>query len=400
MTLEARVCAAAFLIYLGIGATGPILPEVRRGLGLSATQLGVVVAAFGLARLCVDLPAGALAARLGFRTPFVLGALLLGAGSLWSATAAGTPALVAGQILAGLGCVFCHVTALVVLSRRAAAGRSGRTMGLYFGATFAGLALGGAVAGHVTATLGWRAAFSVAAGSAIAGLAVALLGPADPVDPAREPGGTAARPRWGPLLAPRLVSIYLLHFTALFLWAGVRTAVWPSLASDAGLSARAIGLALGAGSFVTLFTLASAGTLGDRWGKVPVLSLGLLISVAGLAVPVLAAGAVALLASLVLLDVGQGLLAPTASALLADVHRQPGIGIATGLMRLLGDTGWLVGPLLVTGVIEWRDSSLALGLAALVPLGNLILLRTVGPAGRTGGRPGLTAAAAAGPRGS
>ena len=76
MTLDARVCAAAFFIYLGIGGIGPILPEVRRDLGLSAAELGAVVSAFGFARLCVDLPAGAVAARLGFRAPFVLGALL------------------------------------------------------------------------------------------------------------------------------------------------------------------------------------------------------------------------------------------------------------------------------------------------------------------------------------
>ena len=81
MTIEARVCAAAFFVYLGVGATGPILPEVRRSLTLSPADIGVVVAAFGLARLCVDLPGGALAARLGFRAPFLLGSLLLAAGS-------------------------------------------------------------------------------------------------------------------------------------------------------------------------------------------------------------------------------------------------------------------------------------------------------------------------------
>jgi hypothetical protein len=130
------------------------------------------------------------------------------------------------------------------------------------------------------------------------------------------------------------------------------------------------------------------------------ITVGLLVSAAGLVLPVLAAGTGALLGSLLLLDVGQGILAPTASALLADVHRQPGIGIATGLMRLLGDTGWLVGPLLVTGVVEWRNASAALGLAALVPLGNLLLLRAVAPPGRPGSRPGLRAAAAVEPRGT
>jgi DHA1 family multidrug resistance protein-like MFS transporter len=394
MTPEARVCTAAFLVYLGIGMTGPVLAEGRRDLGLSAAELGAVVAAFGLARLCVDLPAGAVAARFGFRSPFVLGAFLLAAGFLWSAAAGGTPALMGGQVLAGLGGVFCHVTALVVLARWAAPGRSGRTMGRYFGATFLGLAAGGAMAGQVAAALGWRAAFGAAAGVSVLGLGTALLAPAEPRERYRlEPAMTASLARWRPLLAPRLVAIYLLHFTALFLWAGVRTAVWPSLASDAGLSVRAIGLALGAGSLVTLVTLAGAGRLGDRWGKVPVVSIGLLVCVGGLGVSAMIAGALALLVTLLLMDVGQALLAPSASALLADEHPHSSIGRATGLMRLLGDTGWIIGPLVVTGIMEWRAASLALGVAALVPLGNLILLRAVGSAGRTTGRPDLTAAA-------
>lgn len=401
MTLEARVCTAAFFVYLGIGATGPILPEVRQSLALSAADIGIVVAAFGLARLCVDLPGGALAARLGFRVPFLLGSLLLAAGSTWSAVTAGVPGLVTGQILAGIGCVFCHVTALVVLSSQASAGTSGRTMGFYFGATFAGLALGGAIAGQVAAVLGWRAAFLGAATAALAGFVVVLLPGRGLAAPAPGPDPSPGSARWRPLLAPRLLSVYLLHFTALFLWAGVRTAVWPFIASEVGgLSVRTIGLALGIGSFVTLGTLASAGALGDRWGKVPVIAVGLLASVAGLAVPLLATSAGALLASLLLLDLGQGILAPSASALLADLHRTtPGIGTATGLMRLLGDLGWLVGPLAVTGVIERLDYSAGLAVATLVPLGNLLLLRVYPPALQTGESPGRPVAAVAGPRG-
>jgi MFS transporter, DHA1 family, multidrug resistance protein len=401
VTLEARVCTAAFFVYLGIGATGPILPEVRRSLALSAADIGIVVAAFGLARLCVDLPGGALAARLGFRIPFLLGSLLLAAGSTWSAVTAGVPGLVTGQILAGIGCVFCHVTALVVLSSQASAGTSGRTMGFYFGATFAGLALGGAIAGQIAAVLGWRAAFLGAATASLAGFLVVLLPGRRPAASAPRPGPSPGSARWRPLLAPHLLSVYLLHFTALFLWAGVRTAVWPFIASEVGgLSVRAIGLALGIGSFVTLGTLASAGALSDRWGKVPVITVGLLASVAGLAVPLLATSAGALLASLLLLDLGQGILAPSASALLADVHRStPGIGTATGLMRLLGDLGWLVGPLAVTSVIERLDYSAGLAVATLVPLGNLLLLRVYRLALQTGESPGCPVAAGAGPRG-
>jgi MFS family permease len=274
-------------------------------------------------------------------------------------------------------------------------------MGLYFGATFAGLALGGPVAGQLAATLGWRAAFVGAAVAALTGLAVVLLPGRWPAAPGPRPAASSGQARWWPLLSPRLVSIYLLHFTALFLWAGVRTAVWPSLAAEVGgLSVRAIGLALGIGSFVTLGTLASAGALGDRWGKVPVITVGLMASVAGLVVPLLATSVIALLASLLLLDFGQGILAPSASALLADIHRTPAIGIATGMMRLLGDLGWLVGPLAITGAVERLSISAGLALATLVPLGNLLLLRVCQPAVGTGERTDRPVAAASpGPRG-
>lgn len=398
MTFEIRVCAAGFLVYLAVGATGPLLPEVRRALGLSAADIGVVVAAFGLARLCLDLPTGPLAARFGFRLPFLLGALLLAVGSAGSAAAASVVGLAAAQALAGVGCVLCHVTALVVLSARAAAGHSGRLMGFYFGATFAGLAIGGAIAGQLAAGWGWRAAFAGAAGFAVAGLGAALALRGDDAI-RRRPTAASGVLGWRDALTPRLLSIYLLHFTALFLWAGVRTAVWPSLAADlGGLSVEAIGLALGIGSFVTLGTLVWAGALGDRWGKRPVLTVGLLASAVGLAVPVLGTSALALLASLLLLDLGQGILAPVASALLADLHDQRDIGAATGVMRLLGDVGWLVGPLLVTGLIEWRDHAVALALAALVPLGNLLMLRICLPADRAGRR-GRLSATATGPGG-
>ena len=107
--------------------------------------------------------------------------------------------------------------------------------------------------------------------------------------------------------------------------------------------------------------------------------------------PVASTGVPALLASLLLLDLGQGIVAPVASALLADVHPPREIGVATGLMRLLGDVGWLVGPLLVTGAVARRDHSAALVLAALVPLANLLMLRAWRPAGGGGGLAAATA---------
>jgi MFS family permease len=214
----------------------------------------------------------------------------------------------------------------------------------------------------------------VAAGVSL--LALALVVVALPAG--RAVGGPTRPPepvRWGDVLQPRLWSVYLLHFTALFLWTGVRGTLWPTLAAAEGrLSVEAIGIALGACSLLSLGALHAAGIAGDRYGKRPVIALGLLA--AGLGVGLLAASADPrlLVAALALQDLGQGFMAANASALLADVLRGPGIALATGVMRVTADLGGLTGPLVLGGTAGWLGYAVTALLAAAVPLANLVLL--------------------------
>jgi MFS family permease len=180
---------------------------------------------------------------------------------------------------------------------------------------------------------------------------------------------------WRGVLHPRLWSVYLLHFTALFLWAGVRGTLWPILAAAEGrLSAEAIGAALGACSLLSLGALYVAGIAGDRYGKRPVIAVGLLAAGTGIGLLVGAADPRVIVAGLALQDLGQGFMAANASALLADALRGPGIGLATGVMRLTADVGGLAGPLLLGAMAGWLGYGAASVLAAVVPLANLVLL--------------------------
>ncbi|MFH1086698.1 MAG: MFS transporter, partial [Chloroflexota bacterium] len=62
--LVALLCQV-FLIMLGMGLVGPILPLYASSFGVSAAAVGMLVTAFGIARFITNMPAGALAERIG-----------------------------------------------------------------------------------------------------------------------------------------------------------------------------------------------------------------------------------------------------------------------------------------------------------------------------------------------
>jgi MFS family permease len=391
MSPTSALYAIGFLVYLAIGSVTPLVPEFQQNLQASIADVSVVVAAFGLARVCVDVPVAQLGIRFGTRPLLAAGTagLVLAYGG--SAIATGIPGLLLGQLVAGIGSALCHVTSLAALGAGSSPDRSGRIMGRYFLATFGGLAVAGPLSGYIAARAGWRA--SLVAASTLAALALALVGLALPRP--RVPLAPLASARaadWRRVLEPRLWTIYLLHGTALFLWAGVRGMLWPTLASgDGRLSVDTIGIALGVGSLLSLGALYVAGAAGDRYGKRPVIGVGLGAAATGVALLGGARTRGILLASLALHDVGQGFMAANASALLADALPGPSLGLATGVMRLTADVGWLLGPLALGGVAASLGTGATVVAAAAVPLTNLLLLAARGPGGIPPGGPGAAA---------
>ena len=362
------------------------MPEFQRTLGASIGEVSIIVAAFGIARLFVDLPIAGLATRLGARPLLLAGTGAVAAAYGGASLAPGMAGLVLAQAVAGVGSALCHVTSLTVLGVRSTPERSGRTMGRYFVATFGGLTVAGPLSGYVAAYAGWRASLLVAAGSALVALVLTLATlPGTEPAPAAAAGGPRAT--WDAVLRPRLWSVYFLHFTALFLWAGVRGTLWPMLASTGGFTVDAIGTALGFGALVSLGALHLGGILADRQGKRPIIIIGLLASVVGIGLLVAPSHAVLLLLSLGLQDLGQGFIASNASALLTDVLRGPGIGLGTGVMRLVADVGWLAGPLALGGMAGRVGFGTATAVAMLVPLASLLALARQRPDRTEAGRP-------------
>jgi MFS transporter, CP family, cyanate transporter len=217
----------------------PILDELRRDLGLSATEAGLLTAAPVLCFGALAPAAPALARRIGAERVLLLALLPIVVGVLGRA-AGSTFALFAGTLLAGAGVAAANVIVPSVVK-----GRFARRVGAVTGAYVATLTAGAALAAGLTVPLerwlGWEAALALWALPAAVAVVVVSAGVL------RDGGSFTARGGVGDvrgLLRDTLawqVTLYM-GLQSLVFYAGL---AWlPSILRDNGYGAAAAGTLL------------------------------------------------------------------------------------------------------------------------------------------------------------
>ncbi len=89
------------IAMLGNGIITPVLPLYARSFGVNVFMVGVMVAAYGMARIFMDIPAGHMADRFGRRPMIIAGALVMALSSLGTAIAGTFWQVVALRLLQG-----------------------------------------------------------------------------------------------------------------------------------------------------------------------------------------------------------------------------------------------------------------------------------------------------------
>src|SRR5215207_2158804 len=187
------LAVTTFLIYFGWGVIAPILPLFGRDLGAGDGEVGLLVAAFGVASFSFDLVGGRVSDRVGARRAAVLGAALVAGSSFLGGVAPNLGVLLVSRLLSGAGSAFYVTSAMNVLARTTAAEQMGRAMSVYQGAILAGAALGPAAGGALTQFAGSRPPFIVYGLTALLCVAVAWRTlPARLPRPAGGPGAGAS----------------------------------------------------------------------------------------------------------------------------------------------------------------------------------------------------------------
>lgn len=293
----------------------PSLGALRADLGLSYGELGAVVAAFGLARLLTDVPAGGMARRWNPRAVLLLSFAMTTLGSALGAFASNAWQVAAVRLLIGVASSASQAMILAWLvggSGRVARGRvMARSEALFSVAGLVVPALGGLLA----VQLSWRGAFVLGAVAGALGFAAVSLfthasGAArsvghdgaharglspSPVDAARSVDqGDGAHARdlspspvdavvaagWWGLRAGgrRLLAAYVATFVVFFCRNGLLNAVLPVLGTDRlGLQPYEIGVLFSAINALSIGAVLLGGRAGDHFGRYRLLAPGLLI---------------------------------------------------------------------------------------------------------------------------
>ncbi|MBI5974013.1 multidrug efflux MFS transporter NorA [Staphylococcus canis] len=104
-----------FLVFLGIGLVIPVLPVYLKDLGLTGSDLGILVAAFALAQMVISPFGGTLADRLGKKLIICIGLMLFSISEFLFAASQTFSLLIISRILGGMsaGMVMPGVTGLI-----------------------------------------------------------------------------------------------------------------------------------------------------------------------------------------------------------------------------------------------------------------------------------------------
>jgi multidrug resistance protein len=177
----ALVVFATFTDTIAYSVAVPILPDLTRRLGASATTVGLLFAAFGVTLLAASIPAGAVSDRVGRRGPLVGALVTLAVATLAFAFADSLAALFVARLAQGAADAITWVAGLALIADVYPSSERGRATGIIMSGASASFIVGPSLGGWLYEIGGMRLPFLVvtgmAAAAAIAALAVRLPPP-------------------------------------------------------------------------------------------------------------------------------------------------------------------------------------------------------------------------------
>jgi len=365
------------------GSVIPALPEYTEQFGIGAIGLGVIIAAFGLGRLIVNIPAG-LAARRVSPWPFLV-ALVFGVFCCTIATGFMTefvPVLVL-RFVAGIFSGAAITIGQTMVLAGAPPEARGRVSSVLQSVQLAGAALGPALGGIAVSLWNVQSAFLAASSGCAVFLLWALVRwrrvrPVR-VAPAVGHGSTIGRTSTASGVSRRMTLIAVaaingVGFVIFSVRFGGQQGLVPLLGVDlVELQPWQLGFGLGAITVVALCFTHLIGVAADRWDHRVVLAPLLLVSAALTPLYLVAEEPVGFLVVLVAVGVTGSIISGIPLASLAETVDPSRLSLAMGVYRTFGDLGTILGPIAFTAILAAGGPTPAvLALAGLSLVGALL----------------------------
>jgi MFS family permease len=358
------LAVVAFMVALGFGVVAPAIPLFARHFGVSRTEASAVISAFAAARLVTAPFAGRLVNALGERTMLATGIGIVGVSSLLAGFSADYWQLLVLRGIGGVGSIMFSVSAASLLIRVTPQHLRGRAQGVFAGGFLIGSIAGPALG--VVAAWSLRAPFFLYAGTLAVAGAIAWGALRHSELAARPVPGQVSVSLRAALRQRAYVATLLTNFAEDWAVVGARSAMVPLFVADRlALSSTWTYVGFFALSAVSGLLLMPFGKRADTSGRRPVLLLGLVLGVAGLACVPLVADAGGLVAVMGLLGVSGAALSVASGAMLGDVVGGRG-GTVVATYQMAGDLGTVIGPVAAGWLADAHGYGAAFVMAAAV----------------------------------
>ena len=376
----AVVGAGAYLAGLGTSSVPILLPLVRSELGVAIDRVAWIVTAYMLTLTVLLLPAGRIGDRHGHRASYVVGFLIVAAGSVASSLAPSFPLLVAARIAQATGAAALTANGPALLMTSFPSARRGRVLGLQGALVYAGLTTGPAIAGLVARHAGWRGAIAIVAPIALLSALLAMR--SLPLEPAaaRAPSSVASPA----LLRSPAFALGLGAAVLQYVVVATVTLVVPfELVAVSGLDVQASGWVLSVQPAVMMATAVWSGALADRIGTRAPATVGMGLLAVGVwrlyAIGAGDASALDFVWPLALVGLGAGLFTPANNSSVIGAAPAERQGIAGGMMGTARNVGMAIGVAATGTVLHAPRLALAGGAIVAVAGALLSLVRPAPP---------------------
>jgi len=355
------------LVAVGQGAILPLVALSARELGASVGIASFIVALIGLGQLVGDLPAGALAVRIGEKRALIAACALDAVALLGAFLATSVQLLAVAITVTGVaGAVFglarqAYLTEAIPLQMRA---RALSTLG---GTFRVGLFVGPFIAAAIVSQSSIGAAYAFAAATNLAAAVLTAFLP--DVRSSQRTTGSEKRPHRS------VVSVLLEHRKILLtLGLGIliisaaratRQSIVPLWAQSIGLNAATTSVIFGISAGVDMLLFYPGGAIMDRFGRVYVAVPSMIVLGLGFCLLPLTSGATSVGLVAALMGLGNGISSGVVLTLGADASPEQDRTQFLGGWRVCSDLGNAAGPLvvsLVTALATLAAAAITMGL--------------------------------------